>query len=112
VAATIALPLESARREQQRLVRAVAEATRARQAGESTAGTEITDRLAEKGRLLSEECKKYLAQLDAASADAKAAQDKVMAEFNKGFDAYAGDDLPMWIRWREHFDLITASRPR
>jgi hypothetical protein len=111
VAATIALPLENARRELQRLVRAVAEAARARQAGEPTASTEITDRLAEKGRLLSEECQKYLAQLDAASADAKSAQDKVMTEFNRGFDAYAGDDLPMWIRWREHFDLITASLP-
>ncbi len=111
VAATIALPLDSARRDQQRLVRAVAEAIRARQAGEPTASTEITDRLAEKGRRLSEECQKYLAQLDASSADAKSAQDKVMAEFNKGFDAYAGDDLPMWIRWREQFDLVTAALP-
>jgi hypothetical protein len=111
MAASIALPLEDARREQQRLVRAVAEAARARQADEPTASTEITDRLAEKGRLLSEECGKYLAQLDAASADVNSAQDKVMAEFNRGFDAYAGDDLPMWIRWREHFDLVTASLP-
>jgi hypothetical protein len=111
VAATIALPLESARRDQRRLARSFAEATRARQAGKPTASTEITNRLAAKGRLLSEECKKYLAQLDTASANAKSAQDKVMAEFSKGFDAYAGDNLPMWIRWRERFDLVTASLP-
>jgi len=111
VAATVALPLETARREQRRIVRAVFEANRTRQAGESTVSEEITDRLAVKGRLLSVDIRKYLAQLDAASADAKAAQDKVMAAFNRGFDLYAGNDLPMWIRWREHFDLTTAALP-
>lgn len=110
-AASIALPLHHARTRHQRLVKVLQDAASALAAGEPTASKEALDRLTEKCRLEAEECAECKRRLEAAIADARSAMDDVTRELDRGFDRFAKDNLPMWIRWQRHYEEIAKAVP-
>ncbi len=112
VAAGIALPLSTARRELGRLNRVLLEADRAGRSGEPTASREIIDRLKLKFTAESDQCRECLKHLDEATAEAKTAMGDILAALKTGFDSFSDQDAqPQLALWKEHFDSAAAELP-